>query len=105
MAKHSTLALLETGVLISWGLPNKGLLGRDILGPESIAKSPGIIRLPEKSAALGRTFFAMNDPMRFRGRKDDFVSRFIVKVCCGVYHTLALTNAGEVYVWGANTHC
>jgi len=26
----------------------------------------------------------------------------LVKIACGISHTLALTNKGKVYVWGAN---
>jgi len=27
----------------------------------------------------------------------------LVKVACGINHTLALTDKGEVYAWGANS--
>ncbi len=26
----------------------------------------------------------------------------VIDICCGEYHTLVLTNSGEVYAWGEN---
>ena len=29
-------------------------------------------------------------------------TRFVVQIACGLKHTLALTNNGEIYAWGSN---
>lgn len=35
-------------------------------------------------------------------QKEIKASSYIVDVKCGAFHTVALTDAGEVWVWGSN---
>nr|XP_031849691.1 probable E3 ubiquitin-protein ligase HERC4 isoform X1 [Nomia melanderi] len=71
---HHTLAINEWGQLFSWGSNVKGQLG---LNSETIMEcTPRIVK------ALGTSV--------------------IVQVACGMKHTIALTNNGELYSWGCN---
>jgi len=44
------------------------------------------------------------DISRIYGCKHVMYIIYLVKVACGSHHTLALTDEGEVYAWGANWH-
>ncbi len=28
------------------------------------------------------------------------LNKYIINICCGAYHSLVLTNCGQVYAWG-----
>jgi alpha-tubulin suppressor-like RCC1 family protein len=69
------------GTLWSWGSAENGCTGRNSDGKQiGAGKATFGIHLPSKIATL-------------QGIK-------IKKVCCGVNHTVALTETGDVYTWG-----
>ncbi len=37
-------------------------------------------------------------------RKVPCETLFITDICCGTYHSLALTSSGDIYSWGANKY-
>ncbi|KYM89078.1 RCC1 and BTB domain-containing protein 1 [Atta colombica] len=65
----------------SWGINKCGELG--LGNPQILGKLPFIVEPREIVAFTGKT---------------------IVKVACGIDHTLALTDKGKVYGWGSNTY-
>lgn len=72
MAGKRTMFLLnDQGQVYSYGKGDYGALGQS---------GPSFLSLPRQIPAL----------------KD----RFVVQIACGEYHTLALTNLGDVYAWG-----
>lgn len=74
--KH-ILALMEKGVVMSWGVGYFGQLGH---GDDSSWENPRMV------AAL--------DPRRLGAR--------VVRVACGGSHSGALTESGKVFMWGLN---
>ncbi|XP_012527820.1 probable E3 ubiquitin-protein ligase HERC4 isoform X2 [Monomorium pharaonis] len=69
-----TLAVNEWGQLFSWGCNLNGQLGLDtVISME---------RVPRMVKALG--------------------TNVIVQIACGVEHSIALTNDGDLYAWGSN---
>jgi len=69
--KKHLLVLTEAGQLYSWGYGEFGVLG---LSGATVARVPQIIK-------------SLSD-------------KVVSQVACGEYHTLALTNTGDVYAWG-----
>jgi alpha-tubulin suppressor-like RCC1 family protein len=47
-------------------------------------------------------FYEMQDQEQIKKRKLNSVSSGIIQARCGLFHTIALTNAGEIIVWGSN---
>ncbi len=44
-----------------------------------------------------------NDCINYRPELNEYLSdKYIIDICCGHWHSLVLTNNGEVYAWGAN---
>lgn len=70
-----TLAVNEWGQLFSWGSNMKGQLG--LSSVDCTERTPRMVK------ALGTSV--------------------IVQIACGVEHSIALTNDGELYAWGSNT--
>lgn len=73
------LNILEHGQVFSWGY---GLLGAGPKAQES--KVP--IHIPE--SLFGKNHFQSNS--------------MVIDVNCGLFHTTAVTNFGDLYVWGRN---
>ncbi|CAH2105537.1 unnamed protein product [Euphydryas editha] len=73
--QHS-MALDEWGQIFSWGSDSMGQLGSN-LGAYAQDK-PKIIKF--------------------------LATKNVIQIACGSYHSIALTNNGELYTWGANTH-
>ncbi|XP_076648302.1 HECT and RLD domain containing E3 ubiquitin ligase 4 [Halictus rubicundus] len=71
---HHTLAVNEWGQLFSWGSNADGQLGLD--SKTVMECTPRMVKV--------------------------LCTSTIVQVACGVKHTLALTNNGELYSWGSN---
>ncbi|XP_063703150.1 probable E3 ubiquitin-protein ligase HERC4 isoform X2 [Culicoides brevitarsis] len=71
-AKHS-LAINEWGQVFSWGSNELSQLGYDT---ENDIVTPKIIR--------------------------SLATKHVIQVSCGQFHSLALTNSGDLYAWGAN---
>jgi alpha-tubulin suppressor-like RCC1 family protein len=44
-----------------------------------------------------------NDSKYYRPQLNEYlINKKIIDICCGAYHSLVLTNSGEVYAWGWN---
>ncbi|KAL4495629.1 hypothetical protein ABPG72_014098 [Tetrahymena utriculariae] len=121
---HSTLALSNKGYLTSWGLNLNGILGRKIsnfssellynLDIDYDDKIEGYIpQRYENSLIPNRVqidylgfkqqiFVPIYNQQLYRAKKRDFLSSEFVDVQLGTFHTMALTNAGELYIWGSN---
>ncbi|XP_011257668.1 probable E3 ubiquitin-protein ligase HERC4 isoform X1 [Camponotus floridanus] len=69
-----TLAVNEWGQLFSWGCNMKGQLGLNSV--DCTERTPRMVK------ALGTSV--------------------IVQIACGIEHSIALTNDGELYSWGSN---
>ncbi|CAG2166536.1 unnamed protein product [Oppiella nova] len=70
------LAMNENNHVFSWGHNHRGQCGRDVT-------QSGVYLTPENISHL-------ND-------------KNITYICCGRYHSLALTTGGQVYGWGCNS--
>ncbi|XP_063237913.1 probable E3 ubiquitin-protein ligase HERC4 [Bacillus rossius redtenbacheri] len=70
-----TLALNEWGQLFSWGSNHSGQLGA---GSGEVSDTPRIVKT--------------------------IASCCVVQVACGLNHSLALTNKGELFAWGCNRY-
>ncbi|XP_011152046.1 probable E3 ubiquitin-protein ligase HERC4 isoform X1 [Harpegnathos saltator] len=70
-----TLVVNEWGQLFSWGSNVEGQLGLD--------RVSATIREPRMVKTLG--------------------TKIIVQIACGLKHSIALTNNGELYAWGSNS--
>ena len=70
------VALTSSGRVLTWGNNEFCQLGQDILNE--------------------KVYFA---PTELQG---ELGKQVVIAVACGSYHTLALTNKGEVYGWGKN---
>lgn len=75
--QHS-LALNEWGQPFSWGCNSMGQLGLDPKNESNSHDVPTIVRL--------------------------LATKSVVQIACGSYHSLALTNNGDLYAWGANSY-
>ncbi|XP_024937570.1 probable E3 ubiquitin-protein ligase HERC4 isoform X3 [Cephus cinctus] len=73
-ASH-TLVVNEWGQVFSWGLNSDGQLG---LNTHTLNE-----RVPRMVKTLG--------------------TNVVIQIACGLKHTLALTNNGELYAWGSNS--
>jgi len=69
--KKHLLVLTETGHLYSWGYGEFGALG---------LSGPTVSRVPQLLKSLS--------------------NKVVTQIACGEYHTLALTDKGDVYAWG-----
>ncbi|CAG2175617.1 unnamed protein product, partial [Oppiella nova] len=69
------LAMNEDNHVFSWGLNHRGQCARDVT-PEGVYLKPQLIS-------------QLND-------------KNIAYICCGVWHSLALTTDGKAYGWGNN---
>lgn len=79
---HILLLFTEYGDAFVWGF---GLLG---LGPNvQHAKNPTQI------------------PPPLFGRNEFNPEAMVTKVACGIGHLAAITNNGDLYMWGRNRHC
>jgi alpha-tubulin suppressor-like RCC1 family protein len=123
--KYFSLALTESGEVLSWGMGREYALGHN---------SRDTIKVPTKISSLssskiiqisaGRNFavalddqgnvfsWGTNDYGQLgQGQTDRFKSipekvRFlsnVVQIACGDFHVLALTSSGEVYSWGSGS--
>lgn len=88
------MALTNKGILLTWGNNNNGCLGRNDRNDEIIDNDPfpGVIhdltfKITKKESGAETTF-----------------SSVFIEVKAGLYHSVGLTNAGEVYVWGSNQY-
>ncbi|KAJ9585786.1 hypothetical protein L9F63_002423 [Diploptera punctata] len=73
-----TLAVNEWGQVFSWGSDSYGQLGNGVGENENVQMNPKMV----KSLATCN----------------------VVQITCGYNHCLALTNNGELYAWGSNSH-
>lgn len=136
---HYGLALTSNGDLVSFGLPFKGCLGRNLQGellPKSVDSEQNSLediinkydddlddmaennkKLTEMLANVKPDILSyLIEPKGVEGKfvpmkNADFIGRLsravkisqqIVEVKCGAFHTVALTDAGEIWVWGSN---
>jgi alpha-tubulin suppressor-like RCC1 family protein len=75
---HHKVVLTSDGNVFCWGKNWHGILG------------------------IGVNDSNFHDPELLRNTSDNNFESNINSICCGDYHTLALTNDGQVYAWGWN---
>ncbi|KAL4716608.1 hypothetical protein ACJJTC_008243, partial [Scirpophaga incertulas] len=75
--QHS-VALNEWGQPYSWGCNSMGQLGLDPKSESNSYDVPTIVRL--------------------------LATQNVIQISCGSYHSLALTNNGDLFAWGANSY-
>ncbi|XP_018317351.1 RCC1 and BTB domain-containing protein 1 [Mycetomoellerius zeteki] len=101
-----TMAVTRNGKVYGWGSNDFGQLGIDNYGSKN-ATSPnlsmtnnicGSILIIQMGPA-GGSFENKNITPQLIGMPEDLV---VVKVTCGLNHTLVLTDKGNIYAWGAN---
>lgn len=124
-----TLYLTNNGHLYSCGSNEVGQLGRQIVSTDG--NSPGLVETfkdciitsvacgNQHSVALdewGQSFSWGSDSMGQLGSnlgahaqdKPKFVkvlaTKHVIQIACGAYHSIALTNNGDLYSWGANSY-
>jgi len=73
---HHTLVKNEWGEVFAWGSNSKGQLGFDTKGQ--------IVPVPKMIKTLA--------------------TKHVIQIACGQNHSLALTNIGELFSWGCNSH-
>uniref|UniRef100_A0A1B6BZZ7 BTB domain-containing protein n=1 Tax=Clastoptera arizonana TaxID=38151 RepID=A0A1B6BZZ7_9HEMI len=125
---HHTLALTEEGEVFAWGWNNCGQVGSGIgsnqNGPRKVSASLGGKKIVSiccgqtSSMAVvdngevyawgyngsGQLGVGNNTNHTNPARVVGLCNVVIVKVVCGYAHTLALSDQGELFAWGANTH-
>ncbi|XP_046455571.1 probable E3 ubiquitin-protein ligase HERC4 isoform X2 [Daphnia pulex] len=74
-AQH-TLAQNEWGEVFAWGSNSNGQLGLNV--EESMMPTPKMVK--------------------------SLATKQVVQIACGRSHSMALTNVGEIYCWGSNSH-
>ncbi|XP_018392810.1 PREDICTED: RCC1 and BTB domain-containing protein 1-like [Cyphomyrmex costatus] len=74
------LALMKDGKIYSWGCNNYGQVGN---GSYDQVVTPTLINIPNLNNLDGKR---------------------VVDIACGSYHSIALTESGEVYAWGINDY-
>ena len=78
ICKCKSMALIESGHVFSWGLNDRGQLGTD----NKVIK---VIPTPKRIEFVDTTIF------------------LIKKISCGRFHSLLLTQTGDIYSFGDNT--
>lgn len=125
---HHTLALTSEGEVFAWGWNNCGQIGcgmtsnqsgpRRVLGPNTGKRVKTIACGQTSSVAVldtgevytwgyngnGQLGIGNNMNQESPIRVIGLGSAVVVKVACGYAHTLALTDEGVLYAWGANMH-
>ena len=117
---NMSMAISKNGVVYTWGKSSGGLLGRSL----ATAKTPGI-KINEEGAGTqifdnnnnqGNEYeesLEVNGPhevekffLKKEGEtgENDKLSITVKDLHCGFSHTVALTNAGELFVWGSNEY-
>ncbi|XP_056619314.1 probable E3 ubiquitin-protein ligase HERC3 [Triplophysa dalaica] len=94
----------KVSVLKLRGEPN-GHDGR--LKSPSLKDSFRLIDCGESAAVLlthgGNVFTNMESPLEYKPLKD-LSNRHVIQISCGDQHSMALTQEGQVFVWGENSH-
>lgn len=75
--QHSA-AINEWGQIFVWGSNSSGQCGLDMNNAADFLSTPKIVK--------------------------SLATKHVVQIACGQYHTLALTNSGELYSWGSNIY-
>ena len=103
-SSYCSIALTSDGSAFTWGKNLKGCLGR-IVQDEISSKSNYYEEGGEEFTAFIPTQISdeVDTFKKFTFDRDiQTLSTKFTDVQCGLYHTLGLTNAGEVWVWGSN---
>ncbi|KAL4495630.1 hypothetical protein ABPG72_014099 [Tetrahymena utriculariae] len=116
---HFTYALSNQGLLTTWGLQVNDCLGRNIDSyisekMKNLNKNRTNMLIPcaskfrnciDQYTTYHKFYYPIQNSTIFRASEKDFISNDIVDIELGVFHTMALTNAGEIYIWGSNQMC
>ncbi len=89
------VALSDNGVVWTWGSGSRGQLGH---GWGNGAPGSSDTKSDDNSASFNKYSVKSHTPRRVENLK-----RTVVEVATGAYHTVALVNAGSLYIWGAGS--
>lgn len=63
---------------------------------------PSSIKIWVSPTFTFKYFFPIQNLSLYSASGKDFISSEIVDIQLGMFHTMGLTNAGEIFVWGSN---
>jgi alpha-tubulin suppressor-like RCC1 family protein len=92
--RHFCLALMQGGVVVSWGAGHFGQLG---IGATA---EGGGLDASDHAAAASLTF--ASTPVVIERLLPHIIGSAVVKVSAGDWHALAMTQSGRVWAWGSN---
>ena len=107
-----SMALSKEGFLFTWGKGQPEILGREAMDDsddeQSVNSASSKFGLDNNEIVTKKFsgIYPVDDQGGFK--KDDTkqlneLSTTPIDIACGLFHSVVLTNGGEVYVWGSNT--
>lgn len=76
---YHSMAVTADGELYTWGLNNYGQLGQPNRKDQAVGRIPQLVQL---------------------GRTDGGKRKNVKSAACGSWHSVAVTDKGEIYTWG-----
>ena len=119
-SSNCSMALNSAGKLFTWGKNFKDCLGREVRNEEDNKKAQERralmhiegdlnylenVEQEDEDAYFAFRPYEVSMPFKkFKAQKNaKTLSTRFINVQCGLYHTVGLTDAGEVWVWGSNS--
>jgi alpha-tubulin suppressor-like RCC1 family protein len=90
-------AVTQNGQLLTWGNPDKGKLGHTIKEDSEEEKAKKLADYKTRGYSP-KNYADLTEEMDFV--YGDLDGNKVKEAVCGFYHTVALTESGDVYTWG-----
>nr|XP_061799862.1 RCC1 and BTB domain-containing protein 1-like isoform X1 [Nerophis lumbriciformis] len=106
----SSMAVVDNGEVYGWGYNGNGQLGvgnnSNQLTPNRLTGLQGLcVQQVSEDYSQGCTYFFCPGSQRRTHRNCTLRwLLFLLQIVCGYAHSLALTDEGDLYAWGANTY-